>query len=89
MCLQWKLDAAEHAHNTRHNQTLLYVIGLRVTNDFKLQTSARPRERKRFSIMPCQTPSTKQSELAEFCITRLDIAWIRQAAGKPRDKQKH
>ncbi len=31
-----------------------------------------PRESKHFSIMPFQTLSTKQSEVAEFGITRLD-----------------
>ncbi len=41
------------------------------TNDFKLQTSAPPRENKRLSIMPFQTLSTKQSEIAEFVITSL------------------
>ncbi len=42
------------------------------TNDFKLQTSAPPpRESKRLSIMPFQTLSTKQSEVAELGITRL------------------
>ncbi len=33
-----------------------------------------PRESKRFSIMPFQTLSSKQSEVAEFGITRLDTA---------------
>ena len=54
-----------------HAITKRYVIGLRVTNDFT------PREKeKRFSIMPCQTLSTKQSEVAEFGITRLAILCI-------------
>ena len=54
-----------------HVITKRYVIGLRVTNDFKLQTSAPQRESKHFSITPFQTLSTKQSEVAEFGITRL------------------
>ncbi len=41
------------------------------TNDFKLQTSPPRRESKRLWIMPFQTLSMKQSEVAEFGITRL------------------
>jgi len=51
---------------------LRYVIGLRVTNDIILQTSAPLRERKHSHnySMPFQTLS-KQSKVAEFGITRL------------------
>ncbi len=41
------------------------------TNDFKLQTSALQRESKCLLMMPFQALSTKQSEVAEFGITRL------------------
>ncbi len=51
--------------------TKRYMIGY--TNDFKLQTSAPPRESKRLSIMLFQTLSTKKSEVAEFGFTRLSI----------------
>ncbi len=40
LCLQRKFEAAETAHNIRHNQR--YVIGYGYTNDFKLQTSVPP-----------------------------------------------
>ncbi len=42
------------------------------TNDFNpIPPPPPPRESKRLSIMPFQTLSTKQSEVAEFSITRL------------------
>ncbi len=51
--------------------TKRYVIGLRVTPRILKRPPPPPRESKRLLIMPFQTLSTKQSEVAVFGITRL------------------
>ncbi len=73
LCLQRKIEAAEPAHNIRHNQTLCdWLTGTLMILNFRQATTPSPtRESKRFSMMPFQTLSTKQSEVAEFGITRL------------------
>ncbi len=65
------------------SRRITYVIteAYGYTNDFKLQTSPQPpRVSQRLSIMPFQTLSTKQSEVAEFGITRLDTSIIHSNA---------
>ncbi len=55
-----------------HKQTLCdLLMGTPMIK--KIQTSATPWESKRLTIMPFQTLSTKQSEEAEFGITRLPM----------------
>ncbi len=70
LCLQRKFEAAEPAHNIRHIQTLCeWLTGTPMILNFRQVPP--PRESKCLSIMPFQTLATKQSEVAEFGITRL------------------
>ncbi len=64
--------AAEPAHNIRYNPTLCdWLTGTPMILNFR---QAPPlRESKHLSIVPFQTLSTKQSEVAEFGITRLQF----------------
>ncbi len=75
LCLQRKFEAAEPAHNICHNQTLCdWLTGTPMILNFR--KAPPPRESKRLSIMPFQTLSMKQSEVAEFGITRLIYIYI-------------
>ncbi len=66
---------AEPANNIHHNQTLYdWLTGTPIILNFRQAPKPLPpppRYSKRISIMPFQTLSTKQSEVAEFGITRL------------------
>ncbi len=44
----------------------------RETGEVKVQQDSPPPESKRLSIIPFQTRSTKQSQVAQFGITRLE-----------------
>ncbi len=72
-----QFEAAEPAHSIRHNQMLCdWLTCTPMILNFR--QAPPPRESKRLSIMPFQNLSTKQSEVAEFGITRLHQIILKQ-----------
>ncbi len=66
------------SHNLQKSFTAIFTPVFRLMVSFWNQPPPHTRESKLLSIMPFQTLSTKQSEVAEFGITGLPLASLRK-----------